>query len=228
MSSKEFVRQVIGKKDWYQESDGHFSFPLSIQSLTRLLGISESFKVEAAMSKAFADADAAVRVNMGGEQLFLVDAVAELKDKYGFSLTIWTVGDIDWQTAKATLSHLYSEASKVDFYCTDDDKIEAIPDLLKKYDCSELLIVDDKQSNLAAARSLTQEHGYKLMTYHFNIDDNSADQIAFVDWLKKLCEEGNCGQETLLLLDMDGVLLDTDKVLLNAAAEKIAELLKST
>ncbi len=228
MFSKESVRQVISEKYWYQESDGHFSFAKSIKRLASCLGITESSKVEAAVRKAFADADVAVRVNMEGERPLLIDVVTELKDKYGFSLTIWTVGDIDWQTDKATLSHLHSESSKVDFYCTDDDKIQAIPELLKKYDCSGLLIVDDKQSNLEAAYSLSKAHGYKLMTYHLKIDDNLANQSAFVDWLKNLCEEGNCGKEILLLLDMDGVLLNTNKVLLGAAAENIAELFKNS
>lgn len=225
---KERIQKIIGDKYWYSHTpDGRFCFDSSVAALADALKVSDPGVVRSAIERGFLGGKGLVHVDAeneaGSEQL--LTTLARLRDQYGFSLTVWTVGDESWQARKAELSGLTIGSSDIDFFCSGSDKISAIPELLAQYQCSRVLVVDDKQSNLDEVHSLCQEKGFGVLTYHMKLDNRHADQQAFIRWFEERCSEGSIDRDTLVLMDMDGVLINTNGVLFGAAAENIAQIL---
>lgn len=105
------------------------------------------------------------------------------------------------------------------FHCAEEDKITDVNKLARG--CQGILVVDDKASALDKVRQLGLS--MKVMGYHLKLDDPQGNPAAFMSWLENQVHSMSSGFRWLV--DMDGVLVDTNGTLFGPAAENLAQLL---
>lgn len=143
--------------------------------------------------------------------------------------TLWSEGDLEWQKIKATKTGL-PDRSGLRPELIAKEKTVVLKDIILSFagqfgEKVCVVVIDDKEKNLAHAISLQDElaeHGILIKTFQINLGDIEANPVACLEFISTI-EEKNIR----IVVDMDGVLVDTDRVLSQMVPPKLAETLTS-
>ncbi len=172
------------------------------------------------------------------EESFTDEALVKFKSKYFINylldidpdLVIWSEGDVVWQMRKATKVGLASELDddSMQFY---EQKKPELGKILRSVDeateinsITQVVILDDKTSNIAYANGLQSSMstlGINISTFKIDLtqaNTNLEQCLLLLNQLKKK-------SQIRLVVDMDGVLINTDKVLFEIVPPQIISLL---
>ncbi len=224
------VRNIISHKYWYSQ-------PFNIQTSVALLAqeLNQIFKIpieSEVILRALHDCftDNLTLIHTTGQPL-----VGWLNQE-GYNWVIWTVGDPDWQITKAKLagliSHQENDCELVDFWLAEDDgkggKTSLLPGNIqtaqKHSSISTVVVIDDKPHNLAEAKQIINQSmpDLTVIDYLFKYEDSQADTHALTMWLLDIV---NNKTSTILIVDMDNVLIPTNQTLYTVFSQKITDLI---
>jgi len=170
------------------------------------------------------------------ENSFTPDALSLVGSKYFIDsllevdpeLVLWSEGDISWQASKASRTGLTTRQS-IRLELIGKNKTSELKDIIlsladESGEKVHVVVIDDKEKNLAHASSLQDQvldSGIIISIYHLNLNDVQADPANCLAFLSEIKEKN-----IRLIVDMDGVLINTDRVLLELVAPKIVLLLQ--
>lgn len=220
---KENIRQVIMAKAWYDidPNTGAFNWQRSVEKIAQSFSLSPE-NVGRAMIESFSP-DCLIKVNSYNDQgQEIEEPLIKVVVDLGLPVYIWTVGDVEWQRTKFERAGTKFFIPDDRFICSANNKIDCLRDLIEGFKRSvKFGVVDDKRSNIEAIKRLNDElktKGSVLLDYYFNNNDPNADANAFLGWLKKQIASQEIGG---VILDFDGVVVDTDSVLKGPFVDRI-------
>jgi len=230
--TKEVVRDVIKNKAWYglDPITGAFDWPLSVQKIATQLSINP-IDTGDAIKRSFTP-KCLTQVEKPGKTILpkKEPLLKALKDK-GIEPYIWTVGDVDWQKTKIKRSGTTKFVKEDHYFFSQihkEDTLRRMIELLQDNN-SYFIVVDDKRSNVDFIASLAEEYkkrGIEVGNYHMKLEDPNANATAFYKWLLEQMKN-HVGKKLKLILDFDGVVANTDEVLLGPVVDNLFALLNS-
>ncbi|OGE74318.1 MAG: hypothetical protein A3I07_02580 [Candidatus Doudnabacteria bacterium RIFCSPLOWO2_02_FULL_42_9] len=144
-----------------------------------------------------------------------------LKEK-GFDISVWTLGDEDWQREKFRLSGADKFIRPDHVFVAEGSKIDKLREILDKQDPStHVYVVDDNPQRLSDALALRSEYesrAVQIHDYQIKIKDKNADATAFYQWILKEREKN---PNPVLVMDFDQTIAETDGALSGQACENI-------
>ncbi len=219
------IRHIIRSKDWYALTESsRFIWTESVQLMARMINeeitgvvvtpeeihqvIEESFTVSA-LTKA-------------NDEIFINELL-----KIDPKLILWSEGDIPWQSTKFSQVGLGKKIKNLNLFAKNktDGLVNIISSLVSESD-GELVIVviDDKDSKLKIARDLQDvflEQGVEIRTFLLSLGSEEKNTIDCLEFIQSLSDKA-----IRIVSDMDGVIIDTDRVLQDTAAERLARLIE--
>ena len=220
----EQIRHIIKSKDWYSltESSGFVweeSIVLMAEMISQEIRQVESEQIKQIIESSFTS-DSLSLV----DSEYFVDSLLEIDSE----LVLWSEGDISWQASKASRTGLTTRKS-IRLELIGKDKTSELKDIILSLadetgEKVHVVVIDDKEKNLAHALSLQDQvldSGITISTYHFNLQDIQAGPANCLSFLSEIKEKN-----IRLIVDMDGVLINTDLVLLELVVPKIVLLLQ--
>lgn len=226
--NRDFVLQIIQSKAWY----GHnpetqaFNWQISLDNIASSLKLDPQ-DVNQAITEAFTPDCLSQVIRDDHSSIPLLAAVQEL----GIKPHLWTVGDKGWQEEKLQRSGAANFITQGQYHCSLDNKTQALESIIKtlaQEGKDHIVVVDDKDTSLQAVKKLAGEYSAKKVTifdYLMKLSDPQADATVFVDWLQTLMRKIS-SKKIGLVLDFDGVVANTDKVLFGPAVDNLYNLLK--
>lgn len=226
---------VIRAKSWYVfDQNGGFLWEQSVEKLAQLckeaMGWGEATILKQALENSITpDALVAVETEEGNTPLIsqLVSTFPQVP------MVVLTEGEPQWQRTKVakTKLELALEGRKL-YYSADDKSLQIVSIITeqlgaKKQDVFHVCIVDDKQLKLEAATAQVSAAFPNAIvhTYLFVGETEKSEQggglIPFLE--QKVANAEQLQQPMLLILDMDGVLIDTDVALQYRAPQLVYE-----
>lgn len=226
----EQVKYIINSKDWYSHTEsGSFKWEESVElmaeTIKREIGLPINLnKIRYAIESSF-DSECLIKAQLKP----FVDYLLEIDSE----LVLWSVGDINWQEVKARKTGLLDRVG-INFKFFNKNKIVGLKDIVLSLGSNSsppicVVIIDDKSENLSSTiklQNLFSADNLLIKTYHLDLKDDQADPAACIDFLHNL--QDKClvrDEEIKLIVDMDGVLIDTNRILLEAVAPKIVQMI---
>ena len=221
------VSKVVMDKAWYHldPNTGAFNFDVSVSKMAEALQLPMQSTKEA-IGSAFTP-----------ECLSQVEhqpPVPLLKALRGAAIVphIWTVGDAEWQRYKYIKTDAAKYVPEDHYHCYDANKLIELERLIDTLTISNkqkrVIVVDDKWENIEGVRKIAIElkkKGIEMIDYHMNLNDPKADATAFFSWVLGQKSDAQTIQKELeVILDFDGVVANTDKVLKGGVVEKLLDL----
>lgn len=232
--TKKIQAFMADKKSWYvfNQDTQVFSWPDSVARLSALIEpeIDENTiqQIQQIIEACF-DQQAQLR----SQKNAFVKALLEIDAQ----LILWSEGDPTWQNTKAEKTGLASLINRRFF--AESEKTKILPDLIKmlvdettqrpehsdnenKPRVTQVVIIDDKAKNLICDETLVVQAKaaeFDLLTFQIDLNDPSKNCQACLEYLQRL------PGEIRLIVDMDGVLIDTNTVLREKAALAVARFL---
>lgn len=222
------IENIITSKKWYSLTESNrFVWEHSVDRMARMISeeiktispheirsiIENSFTQEA-LSKA------------GGE--YFIDCLLKIDQQ----LILWSEGDPEWQKLKATKTGLLEKQGLTAEFISKNkiDKLKKIVLSLAKENGEEVcvVVIDDKPKNLNHASDLQNEvaeSGITIKTFLLSLK-NTVGIGNPETCLKFISEMQTESKNIRIIVDMDGVIVDTDSVLANAVPKKIAQILE--
>jgi hypothetical protein len=221
----EAVQYIIDSKQWYHiGNNDEFDWQKSTAKLAHFLHLDADL-VREAYESAFTPACLSQVWENQHNQISLLEGLHNL----GIQPFGWTVGDPDWQHTKLVNSgaseYIYGDR----FFCSTSHKSESLPRIighLAGLGHRNFLVVDDKVKNLWMAKQLNYEwQGSGVTVGDYFVDLKSRDQDAnALYWHIQMFNLHNFFDA--IILDVDGVTIDTDVEAARQAARNIMELIK--
>jgi hypothetical protein len=224
----EQIQQIIKSKNWYVfTGNGEFLWDESVALMAKMISkeirpigsplikeiIENSFNPES-LSKA-------------GSECF-IDCLLKIDPE----LILWSEGDPIWQKLKAANAGLINRPGLRTEFISKDKIIklrEIILSLINKFgEMVDVVVIDDKEKNLAYAASLQDQVASSkitINTFYFNPLDVETNPTACLAFLSQMQRERK-GEKIKIITDMDGVLVNTDKVLVETVSQKLAKILE--
>lgn len=224
-SSRDQVLNVVRSKAWYglDPHTGAFNWENSLSNIARDLKISAN-DAGRAFTTAFTP-DCLSKVNINFVDVPLLKALHKINK----TPHIWTVGDEKWQKIKFEKSGAAYYVPEDHFHCSSSNKIEklkTIVDNLSKR-TKQIIVADDKADNVREIQILADVYskkGINIGNFYMNLSNSQADGTAFYRWLlPHLAQDRNLE----LILDFDGVVANTDAVLLGPAVDNLWSLIEN-
>jgi hypothetical protein len=217
------IKHLIKSKDWYSLTESsRFVWEKSVKVMAEMIskeiGPIEPGEIQRIIENSFTP-DA---LSMVGQEYF-VDLLLEIDPE----LILWSEGDLSWQAIKASRTGLTDrQGIRVELFAKNKgnklkDIILSLVDEFDEEVC--VVVIDDKENNLTHALSLRDQFsdmGVTIRTYHLNLRNAQANLEACMSFLSEMREKN-----IRLIVDMDGVLVNTDRVLSDLVSQKLALLL---
>ncbi len=224
------IQDIIAEKAWYRidPKEGNFDWERSLESLAFLLDVDKEtlrLVIETSFSPDFLSSVEIVDSKTGKKtKKPLIHILAE----EGYRMIIWTEGDERWQRRKIELVGLadLEKNNQVEVFISGSDKVGILGEILKKILSQNnyvLVVVADDKSEIIDQLTKMKEQYPNLLPYHIQLNDPDKDATAFYSWLKG--HKANPSQ-TLVVLDLDGTVLDSHGVLLRPVVEKLIRIKK--
>lgn len=228
------IQTLISDRDqWYvfDESTGVFSWEKSVAQLCALLkpSIDEATiqQIQQIIEHCF-NQQALIKTGATSfaEALLAIDA----------HFVLWSEGDLIWQNRKFELTGL--NQMPIEKRLIEREKTQALQSIISEIQSRAvqeneqappekitIVIIDDKNKNLQLDPQLkswiTEQKILAVKTFLIDLNDPAKNCLACLNFLQNLSQE----QKIYLIVDMDGVLLNTKNVLREKAAPMIARFL---
>lgn len=221
----EQIKQIIKSKNWYALTESNrFVWEKSVELMAGMVSkeIShiEPQQIKEIIENSF-DAEALSKV--GSE--YFIDCLLKIDP----NLTIWSEGDPDWQQLKANKTGLLNRSNlKTEFI--NKDKTTKLKDLIlsltnESEDKICILIIDDKVKNLNCAINLQEQIADEdaiIRTFQLNLQNTETNPTACLAFIATIPEKN-----IRIIVDMDGVLVDTNRILAETVSQKLAKILEN-
>ncbi len=225
------IRDIIMRKAWYglDPDTGAFDWERSLDQLAKALALDKQ-AVRLAIESAFTP-DCLITVEVTDEKTGKTKNVPliQILVEQGYEVYLWTVGDVDWQRKKIQLTGVGNLIDENRILCVPSDKIGTLKKLIeeqvKTNPNRQIIVVDDKQSVVDEVAKLSKQQP-NLHQYHLKVNDPQANATAFHRWLKQ--QSADPDNQSVVVLDFDGVVANTDAVLFGPASVNLAQLSSSS
>lgn len=194
-------------REWYNEGDFNLqkSLEILIEEIKAIgLGLEITLdKLKALIFKQISS-DCLSQVKVDGKDKTLISVLQKLAaEDPQVELILWTEGDLEFQNKKIESLGLV-DLEKI----VAQDKALALESQLKNGK-PKIYVLDDKEVNLVAIEVLAGERGLEIVTYLVDLAEKGNLQQIINSLKTELAENEN---ETLILIDLDRVVLDLDLV----------------
>ena len=229
------IQEILRNKYWYSaKSDGSFDWHASTEELAKglqeVLGWGDRDKIGEAIESSFTP-QSLTQIKSDPSKSF----ISALKET-GTEIFIWTVGDCDWQGTKFEKCGLEEFVDENHYDCVVRNKQQSLLRILRQIKETEenekpthVYVVDNKPENLAEAMKLEKKAinlGINLHNYHLKLKDTSADPTTCYRYLEQRIQEHGQQGRVIIILDLDGVVIDTDRTILEVASHRILQKLE--
>lgn len=228
------IQTLISNRDqWYvfDESTGVFSWEKSLARLCALLkpSIDEATtqQIQEIIERCF-NQQALLKTSATS----FAEALLAIDDHF----VLWSEGDLIWQNRKLQLTGL--NQMPIEKRLIEKEKTQALQSIISEIqsravqeneqappDKITIVIIDDKNKNLQLDPQLQtwigEQKNLAVKTFLIDLNDPAKNCLACLNFLQNLSQE----QKIYLIVDMDGVLLNTKNVLREKAAPMIARFL---
>lgn len=221
LTKQEFISQLIVAKEWY--NDGPFSLLVSAANLATKLKFYQIDISPTELQQIIESAFDSNALSRSGDTPF-IDCLLTIDP----ATTLWTEGEESFQRLKANNTGILQRSGlRQEFVANNKtDELERIIQELIAQAAEPIIVVviDDKLKNIQAAQALRDQFDTQLadiQCFQLNLNKSGADPtacLAFIENLKK------SGKTIRIISDMDGVLIDTSRVMSQVVAEEIATL----
>ena len=226
------IQEILGGKNWYTTAaDEGFDWKLSTQKVAEMMQDSFGWGT-------VGDIRDAIESSFSPESLTVIKTdppkkfIAALDELEDIEVFVWTLGDCDWQRIKFEKSGVNEIIDDNHYSCNKNSKQQELLAILKNIGASSasgkpkyVYVVDDKFENLAQAKKLQKDVenlNITLYDYHLKLKDPSADPTACFNYLKlRIDEHRQKNEQVIIILDFDGVVIDTDRTILELASRNI-------
>lgn len=230
---KKTADTVDDRKSWYvYRENGSFDWMAGVGNLERFLDMPKDL-IENAIVTAFTPKSLSrVKIiNKEGKE----ESVPFLQalNEEGIEFYIWTVGDLPWQRKKLERTGIYQFTDQDHIKCCGVSKMESLDEILqdeeRKNDSEKkhVMVADDKEKNIDKVKELG--HKYKkisLNTFKVDLHNLACNVDILFERIMDLKEK--VGRENILLvLDFDGVSVDTHGTMVDEASKNLAALIDS-
>jgi len=217
------IKHLIKSKDWYSLTESsRFVWAESVRLMAEMIGQEIGPIEPEEIQQIIEDSFTPDALSMVGSEYF-IDLLLEIDPE----LVLWSEGDLSWQAVKASKTGLTDrQGIRVELLAKNKgNKLKDI--ILSLVDESEeevcVVVIDDKEENLNSASGLRDQvldSGITIKTYPLDLGDVQANPEACMIFLSEMKEKN-----IRLVVDMDGVLVNTDHVLSELVAQELALLL---
>ena len=219
----EQIRQIIKSKNWYSLTEsGRFLWQRSVELMAEMISLEISPVSPEIIKEIIESSFGPESLSKAGDECF-VDSLLRIDP----ATILWSEGDLEWQKTKATKTGLLDRPGLIPQLIAKE-KTAALKDIvlslagqMGEQVC--VVVIDDKEKNLAHAMSLQDqfaEHGILIKTFQLKLSDVGANPAACLAFIEAIQEKN-----IRIVVDMDGVLVDTDSVLSQAVPPKLAKVL---
>jgi len=231
MAIRSYIYEIVTSKGWYMvNSTGVFDFNTSVAQLGEYLFLPPE-RVKQALTNAITpECLSQVVQDIGGKvtRTPLLQALT----REGIPPHLWTEGGEEWQRTKIIKSGADTYVPENRCHIYSSDKLHGLGPILSEIGKDKknrrVIIVDDKWSNIEKIKQLANEYGssgIEMVDYHMKLNDPQADATAFFEWLlKQKYEVHERGQEFELILDFDGVVINTDEAIQGKGVDALVRL----
>lgn len=209
--SLEQIKIIIESKKWYAFTEsGEFEWGKSVELLAAFISRMISHIEPQQIQKVIEDSFDEEALSKAGSEYF-IDCLLQIDP----NLIIWSEGDPVWQQFKASKTGLLNRSGlKTQFISKSktDILLEMLMSFVNKNEekiC--VVIIDDKEKNFLHVASLQDQvanSGIEIKTFHLNLLDIEANPTACLKFLFEIKKSN-----IRLIVDMDGVLVNTNLVL---------------
>lgn len=220
----EQIKQIIKSKNWYALTESNrFIWEKSVALMSEMISKEikpiESQQLQEIIEDSF-DEEA---LSKAGSEYF-IDCLLKIDP----NLILWSEGDPAWQELKAQKTGLLNRPNlKTEFL--SKEKTSKLKNLILTLTSENnekvcVVIIDDKAKNLNYATNLQEQlarDDITIRTFQLNlqnIENNPATCLAFINSIPG---------KIRLIVDMDGVIVDTNRVLIEIVSKKLAATLNS-
>lgn len=220
----EQIKQIIKSKNWYALTESNRfvwenSVALMAKMISKEVGQIQPQQLREIIENSF-DEEA---LSKAGSEYF-IDCLLKIDPK----LILWSEGDPAWQELKAKKTGL-TNRPKIRTEFINKDKTVKLKDLITSLVDGEgervcALIIDDKTKNLQCAVNLREQmkvYNILIETFQLNLQDIESNPNACLAFIAQMREKN-----IRIIVDMDGVIVDTNRVLAETVSQKLAEILK--
>jgi len=220
------VQHIVTGKTWYgyDSETGAPDWSQSIDNLAHALKLDPD-SVNDALARAFTPACLSQIhcIDNGQNHISLLQALSDI----GITPHVWTEGPLEWQRTKFERTGASELIPANHFHCFPCQKKIGLGPIITTIHLKgkrQVIVVDDKGSNLQDALALRIQSEVPLAVYEMNLHDPLSNADAFYTWLQTM---KNPLVPTELVLDFDGVIIDTNDVLSGPATDNLCKLLHS-
>ncbi|MBU0578521.1 hypothetical protein KKE34_00840 [Patescibacteria group bacterium] len=219
----EQIEHLIKSKNWYSLTESsRFIWEGSVRLMATMIAQEIGYISPEQIQQIIGNSFTPDALSLANSEYF-VDCLLEIDPE----LILWSEGDIAWQKLKALRTGLVNGRSiRTEFFAKN--KIDRLKDIIlslasKSGKEVNVVVIDDKKKNLTHALSLQDQvsaSGIIISTYHLSLQDSLTGPAACLSFLSEMT-----GKNIRLIVDMDGVLINTDLVLSEIVSQKLAQAL---
>lgn len=220
----EQIKQIIKSKNWYALTESNrFVWENSVALMAEIIGKEIGQIQPQQLKEIIEDSFDEEALSRAGSEYF-IDCLLKIDPK----LVLWSEGDPAWQKQKAKKTGLINRPKlRTEFISKDKtvqlkDLIISLVDGEGKRVCA--LIIDDKIKNLEHATNLQEQvrpYNISVETFQLNLRDIEANPSACLAFIAQIKEKN-----IRIIVDMDGVIVDTNRVLAETVSQKLAKIFK--
>ena len=225
------VLSTVQNKGWYYNQDGVFSWSGSVKQIAQTLGV-EPGRAQDAIENSFTP-EALTQVTVAQDDKEIEVPLLQVLKENGYPMWIWTEGDEAWQRTKCEKTGVWQYVDKKNFSCAPKEKSDLlekiVAEIIQKYgEGACVVVVDDKAANTEKSQQILGGiKGINAFNYHLKLNDLQADPTAFFTFLQNDVREAAKGKPIITVLDFDGVIANTDGVLLGKATDALTALMET-
>lgn len=242
MDYEQEIGRAMREKTYYHfvPETGRYNWLASVGNIASSLGRPErTLDIKLAIEQSFtpdALTKVAIEREMNGKKELVTMSLLQAIKEMGIDPYIWTVGDPEWQKTKFKNCHADVYVDEDHYLDAAENKKDRVREYIDRHSPDDdavvhLYLVDDKSKNIdEVLREMgAAAHDKKIMlhSYHLKLTDPMADPTAFYKWFQEEQKTHGEHEERIeLFLDMDGVVIDTDRIMNGTAVANIAQVLR--
>lgn len=225
----EQIKKIITSKNWYSLTEsGRFIWGESVKKMADQIG-KEIGEIEPEQLRRIIESSFTEEALSRTSEGYFVDSLLKIDP----NLILWSEGDPTWQQLKAANTGLLNKEGLITKFISKE-KTTALKELIsalaqeseKSGEKTCIIVIDDKPKNLTHAAGLQAEitnPNIIIKTFLLNLKEASAKPDACLQFILQMRKEI---KNIKIIVDMDGVIIDTYGVLAKLVPAKIASILK--